>query len=53
MDNWLWAFNKDPWILECPVCERVWRLRDRYAASDMRHCPWCGERLEPPKEETK
>lgn len=52
MDRWLWAVYVDSDNLECPVCERVWRLTYPYSAKDMRHCPWCGERLEPPEEET-
>lgn len=52
MDRWLWCYaNPDSGKLECPVCERIWEIKYPYTVADYRHCPWCGERLEPPEEE--
>ena len=51
MDRWLWSVYEDSGRLECPVCESIWEISYPYTAADYRHCPKCGERLEPPKEE--
>lgn len=54
MDRWKWKngfaeFNK----IECPTCEAVFDMDyvKPYTVEDFRHCPNCGERLEPPEEE--
>lgn len=52
MDRWLWDVYENGETLECPICERWWRLSHSQTPKDMRHCPWCGERLDPPKEES-
>ncbi len=55
MDRWEWHYGRaDCRIIECPTCEAVFNLDyiKPYAIDDFRHCPNCGERLDPPKEES-
>ena len=52
-DTWEWKYGLgNTKVVICPTCNACFNLDyiKPYRVEDLRHCPNCGERLEPPEE---